>query len=363
MKTPFKILLSGLLLVTAYLVFWPVSVEPKSWTPSADPGFTGDYVQNDELAAAQYVDLPTGEYGPEDVAVGTDGFIYTAVHSGKILRIDPDTGEATIFAELDGRPLGIEFAEDGVLWVADAYQGLVRISEDGEAELVTSETDDDSPILYADDVDIAPDGRVYFSDASTRFSAKGAGGTLSSSLLDLMEHSANGRILVYDPASSSTRVFADGLSFANGVAVSAAGDALLVNETGTYSVHRYSLAHSDYGRRETLISDLPGFPDNINRMTDGSFWVGIVSPRSKAMDDLAESPMLRKVVMRLPEFARPGPLRYGFVLRIDESGGVLLNLQDPAGTYANTTGAADLPDGRVVISSLTEPKLALLGSN
>ncbi|MEM6543602.1 MAG: SMP-30/gluconolactonase/LRE family protein [Pseudomonadota bacterium] len=361
MKTVLKILLSCLLLGIAYLAFWPITVDPKSWTPSADPGYTGDYLQNDKLAAATYFDLPAGEYGPEDVAIGEDGFIYTAVHSGKILRIDPDSGAATVFAQVNGRPLGIEFAADGVLWVADAYHGLVRIGENGEVDLVASETDDGSPILYADDVDIAADGRVYFSDASTRFGAKQSGDTLAASLLDLMEHSANGRILVYDPVSGSTRVFADGLTFANGVAVTDSGDALLVNETGTYSVHRYSLADSDYGRRNTLISDLPGFPDNINRMADGSFWVGIVSPRSKAMDDLAGSPAARRLVMRLPEFARPGPLRYSFVLRIDEEGKVLANLQDPAGTYANTTGATDLPDGRLVLSSLTEPKLALLG--
>ena len=359
MKTLFRLVLVIGVLV-AYLLFWPVPIEPIAWTPSVDPGYVGLYQANDKMAAAEYIDLPAGEYGPEDIAVGSDGLLYTAVHSGKILRIDPATSRTETFADTGGRPLGIEFDGNGTLWVADAFRGLLMVSGEGDVELITAETDDCPPILYADDLDIAPDGRVYFSDASTRFGAKQGGDTLSASLLDLTEHIPNGRVLVYDPATGSTTLFADGLSFANGVALTADGDALLVNETGTYSVHRYSLIPASYGERVTLIDNLPGFPDNVNRMPDGSFWVGIVSPRAKALDDFADKPKLREIIMRLPASARPGPQRYGFVLRITADGEVLDNVQGPDGQYASTTGAPDLDGGKIAISSLTEPRIALL---
>ena len=64
--------------------------------------------------------------------------------------------------------------------------------------------------------------------------------------------------------------------------------------------------------------------------------------------------------MRLPDAMKPAPLRYGFVLRMDASGKVLETLQDPAGDYALTTGAVTLPDGRIALTSLTEPRLGML---
>ena len=360
MRTTLTALLTVLLAAGAYLLLWPVAIDPQAWTAPENAGYSGRFAANSALAALDYIDLPSGEYGPEDIAVGADGRLYTAVHSGKILAVDPDTGATTTIANTGGRPLGIEFAGDGTLWVADAFLGLMTVSASGDVSLVANQTNSGSPIRYADDVDIAPDGRVYFSDASTRFGAREIGDTLAASLLDLMEHSANGRVLVFDPRSGRTDVFADGLTFANGVAVSADGGSLFVNETGTYQVHRYSLAADTYGERETVLSALPGFPDNINRMPDGSLWLGIVSPRSTALDALAGFPLLRKVVSRLPAGLRPAPQRYGFVLQIDDQGNVLANLQDPSGAYASTTGATRLPDGRLAISRLTEARIALL---
>jgi sugar lactone lactonase YvrE len=359
MKKLFVALTLLLLGAVVYLLAWPVAVEPQAWSPAENPGYAGPFAANSDLAGLEFIDLPAGEYGPEDIAVGADGQLYTATHSGKILRIDPLSGRSSVLADTGGRPLGIEFDGAGTLWIADAYRGLMALTASGEMQLLASETSDGSPILYADDLDIAPDGRVYFSDASMRFGAEDNGGTLAASLLDLMEHSTSGRVLVYDPQTRRTDVFADGLSFANGVAVSANGAYLFVNETGTYQVHRYSLAPASYGTRETVISSLPGFPDNINRMPDGSLWLGIVSPRAPALDTLAQKPFLRKLVARLPASMGPAPQRYGFVIRMDESGKVVRTLQDPGGAYASTTGAIRLPDGRLAITSLTEPRIGI----
>ena len=357
-----KLLAASVLAAVLYLLLWPVPIEPVAWLPSDNPGYTGPFAISEELNSVQYIPLPDGEFGPEDITLGPGGRLVTGVDSGKILAIDLDTGEALQVADTGGHPLGIEFDRSGNLWVADAYKGLLRIAPSGEIHVMATETSDGSPILYADDLDIAPDGRVYFSDASTRFSAEQNGGTYQASLLDLMEHSGNGRILVFDPQSGRTEVFADGLNFANGVAVTADGQGLLVNETGTYAIHHYSLAADTYGERTTILDALPGFPDNINRMPDETFWVGIVSPRSETLDNLAAFPFLRQVVSRLPANMRPGAQRHGFILRINEAGEILGNLQDPSGVYATTTGAVDLPAehaGRVAVSSLTEPRIAI----
>jgi sugar lactone lactonase YvrE len=341
--------------LVAYLALWPVSVRPVAWDAPEDAEYSGRFSKNDHLAALEFIDL-AGRIGPEDADIGPDGKVYVATHDGEILRIGQD-GEVTSFAQTQGRPLGLEFSPDGTLYVADAYRGLLAVDQKGQVTLLTNQVEDGSPILYADDVDIAADGAVYFSDASTRFGAQVNGGTLPASVLDLVEHSNNGRILKFDPASGKTTVFADGLTFANGVAVNEVSDAVFVVETGAYRVWRFPLDGSP-GR--IILENLPGFPDNINNAPDGTFWVGLVSPRNAIMDKLSAYPSLRRVIMRLPDAMKPAPTRYGFVLRMDGEGNVIETFQDPAGNYALTTGAVTLPDGRIAVTSLTEPRLGLL---
>ena len=339
----------------AYLALWPVSVRPVAWEAPENAGYNGDFTPNNSLQALELIELD-GRTGPEDADIGPDGLIYVATHDGEILRIGKG-GTVSPFAQTQGRPLGLEFAADGTLYVADAYRGLLAVDGTGQVSLLTNQAEDGSPIHYADDVDVAADGTVYFSDASTRFGAQTNGGTLPASVLDLVEHSANGRILKYDPASGKTTVFADGLNFANGVAVDEVRAAVLVIETGAYRVWRFPM---DGGPGQVILDNLPGFPDNINNAADGTFWVGLVSPRNAIMDKLSGTPFLRRVIMRLPDAMKPAPTRYGFILRIDADGRVLETLQDPTGSYALTTGAVTLPNGRIAVTSLTEPVLGLL---
>lgn len=355
-----KILFSVLGLIVAlaaYLLLWPVAIEPVAWNAPVDAGYVADYRPNERLKAVSRIALPD-HTGPEDAAFGPDGALYMATHEGAILRYDPGSGAVRTFATTNGRPLGVEFGPDGTLYVADAYRGLLAISNAGAVTVLADTTDGDSPILYADDLDIAPDGSVYFSDASTRFGAEKIGSTLSASILDLMEHSSNGRVLRYDPATGKTTTVLDGLNFPNGVAMTQSGRHYLLVETGTYSVLKVAVDGS--APPQTIVENLPGFPDNINRNADGTFWFGVVSPRSKIADQVSAQPFLRKVIMRLPAFVRPKAQRYSFVVRIDEEGQVLDTLQDPEGSYALNTGLIEGPDGRRYVTSLTEPDLGVL---
>ena len=357
MKTYSKILLLLVLAGMAYLAAWPVPIEPVSWQPPVSAGYTGKFAENSRMEAIRRISL--GEHsGPEDIALGSDGLIYISTHDGAILTYDLEKEEIKTFANTQGRPLGIEFGPNGTLYVADAYRGLLTIDRNGDVSVLTNITSDGSPILYADDLDITRDGIVYFSDASTKFGAKDYGGTLPASLLDIFEHGPNGRILKYDPKSGETTTINEGMSFANGVALTADEKHLLVAETGSYAIHKINL--EEPRQSQVIMSNLPGFPDNINDNPDGTFWFGLASPRSQPVDDLAESPFLRKVVQRLPAFVRPKPLRYGFIARIDENGTVLETIQGPSGDYVLTTGAIDGPNGEIFISSLTEKDLAVL---
>jgi sugar lactone lactonase YvrE len=173
-----------------------------------------------------------------------------------------------------------------------------------------------------------------------------------------MEHGSTGRVLVYDPADGSTKTLAQNLSFPNGIAMCPNDECVLVIETGTYSVKRIWLKGLKSGLTETIIDNLPGFPDNLNKGQDGRYWIGLTSPRSEALDKMSAKPFLRKIVQRLPASMRPKAQNYGFVLAIDYNGKVLMQYQDPSGSYPLTTGATEPGDGWLYISSLSAPELA-----
>ena len=352
-----KILLTAMVvicIIILYFIAWPVPIAPVAWEAPPNPGYTGPYAVNDRLKIIETFPI-AGNHGPEDIALDAQGRIYAATHEGNIVRLNPDGSNAENWVNTNGRPLGIDFDSNGNLIVADAFRGLLSIRPDGMiSELSTIA--DGIPIRYADDVDIAADGKIYFSDASTKFGAKESGGTYEGSLLALMEHGGHGRLLVYDPTTKDTKTLLDGLMFANGVAISHDQKYVLVNETGGYQVIRYWISGPKMGQSEVFIHSLPSFPDNISTGMDGRYWVALVSPRNKLMDDLSAKPFMRKVIQRMPAFLRPQAIAYGHIIAIDETGLVIEDLQDPDGGYPINSSVTETND-YLYIGSLVAPVL------
>jgi sugar lactone lactonase YvrE len=297
------------------------------------------------------------EVGPEHIAVGPDGKLYAAMTSGNLLRIDPVSGRREVFANTGGRVLGFDFDAQGRMIAADAMKGLLAVTPDARVTVLADHVKGDDPIGYADAVVVSPDGTIYFTDASTRFAPAAWGGTYEASVLDIIEQSATGRVLAHEPATGKTRVVAHGFSFANGIALSADGHTLFVNETGRYRLWKVDGRVNDLDIRSgspaavVLLDNLPGYPDNLMRGRGGRIWVGLFKPRNPAADSLADRPFLRKVLLRLPRFLIPLGKSYGHVFAIDEAGRVTEDLQDPSGVYPETTSATETPD-RLYIHSL-----------
>ena len=347
------ILVAGL----AYLLFWPVPVDPVAWEAEPSPGYTGVYAPNERLAGLERHDL-LGRHGPEDATIGLDGALYLTTGEGDILRRDAGD-EMSVHVTGLGRALGIETATDGTLWVADAYRGLTKVT-DGQAELVLTQTDDGKPILYANSLDFGPDGTVWLSDASTKFGAEASGGTLEASYLEILEHGRTGRIVRYDPTTGSAETYLEGISFANGVSMGASGEWLLFVETGETAVRRLWIEGPRAGEVEDMLTNLPGFPDNLKRDPAGGFLLGLVSQRTPAADLAAPYPFLRAILQRLPAALRPKAVSYAFILRLNEDGQIIETWQDPSAEYPLTTGAVRDADGALWVTSLSADWLGRL---
>ena len=300
-----------------YLLFWPVSINPASWTPVPAPQLTDKYQQNSKLSSTER--LPVGP-SPEDVAIDSQDRIYAGLDDGRIIRLRPDGTGAEVFANTHGRPLGLIFDAGQNLLVADAVKGLLSISPAGQITTLSSSADG-VPLGATNDLDVARDGTIYFTDASTKF-------PMTRFKDDILESQPNGRLLAYDPVTKETRVILNKLCFANGVAVSPDQSFVLVVETGRYRVHRIWLSGPKKGMSEIFANNLPGFPDGISSNGKDKYWIALVTPRDAALDKLLPHPFLRKIIARLPQLLQPAPKRYGFVLSVNGEGEVVDNLQD-----------------------------------
>ena len=294
-----------------------------AYSPPAPPSLEHDFAPNQLLLNAELLAL--GEvYGPEDLAVGPDGFIYGGTQDGKIIRIHTN-GRVEDWLETGGRPLGLHFDSTGNLIVCDAYRGLLSISPQKNIEVLVDEVDG-VPLVFTNDVDIATDGRIYFTDASSVWNQ-------ANYMMDLYETRPYGRFMVYDPDTASTKVLLDQLYFANGVALSQAEDFVLVNETWRYRVLRYWLKGEKAGSYDLFADNLPGFPDGISSNRQGTFWLALPTPRNAIIDRVHPHPWLKNLFATLPQWMAPSPVEYGFVLGFDETGAVTHNLQDPRGEH------------------------------
>ena len=348
MKTVFAATAGLLILAMLYLLLWPVPVDPVAWAAPADQGLVDPFGPDERLGRARSLDLG-GEHGPEDITAGHDGRLYATVAGGKLVQID-SYGKVSVFADVGGRALGIETDRDGSMLVANAYIGLQRVSADGSVETVLSDVNGQA-LVYADDLAIANDGTVYFSEASTKFGAEQYGGTYAAALLDILEHGGHGQIIEFNPSTGDARIIVDALNFANGVAISEDQQFLLIAETGSYRILKHWLKGPKSGTTEVLLDNLPAFPDNINNGKNGRFWIGMVSPRIRQLDALSDKPFVRKIVQRLPAAFRPRAEPYSHVIAINADGEVLANLQDPAARFSTLTGVLETRD-RLYLATL-----------
>ena len=254
-----------------------------------------------------------------------------------------------IFSNTKGRPLGMAFDAEGNLIIADAIQGLISIDINGKINILSRKSDsDDIPLNFVDDLDIASDGKIYFSDASSKYG-------YGSDRLELFEHTPNGRLLVYDPITQKTTTLLSGLYFANGVALSSDESFVLVNETLMYRIQKYWLKGDKAGTSEIFIENLPGFPDNVSSNEEGIFWVALFNPRNNFVEMSSNKPFLRKIVLRLPELLQPQPVNHSFVLGLNEDGNVVHNLQYQANeAYSPITSVKQYND-ILYFGSLTHP--------
>ena len=330
--------------------------------PDTDPQSGGPLAQNDRLTGAQAIGLGIVE-GPEDVIVGKDGSVYCDDRRGRILRFwGPNFESHEVFAQTGGGPFGMAFDAQDNLIVCVGGMGLYGVSPGGEVTLLTDEVprnwrrlSDDSRIRLADDVDVVPDGRIFFSEATTRFE-------LPEWILDSIEGRPNGRLICYDPRTGKSRTVIDDVVFANGVCSCHDGESLLVASTWLCKVFRYWHSGPREGQVETFVDNLPGYVDNINRASDGSYWVALNGLRSPTFDLAMKMPEFRRLMIKqIPadEWLYPS-LNHGCIVKVSDEGVVIESLWDPTTEWHPSITSMREFDGHLYIGGLHNNRVGVV---
>lgn len=293
--------------------------------------------------------VPLPGHGPEDVVIDRDGRVLAGLSDGRLVALDPATGQVSELANTGGRPLGLEALADGRLLVCDSPRGLLELEPGATSARVLVTELEGRPLPFCSNVVAGRDGTQYFSVSSMRH-------PVTHYKRDLAEKRPSGALLARAP-DGTLRCLLDGIFFANGLALDHDEQWIVVAETGSLRLRRVWLAGPRAGEDEVFAS-LPGFPDNLSMSRGGLIWVAIAAEANKALDVVHTLPYpLRWLIARLPEALQPKAAPVAWVQAYDAAGRRVHDFRWDDGRYSLVTGVCEHA-GRVYLGSLVEPAIA-----
>ncbi|CAL4156078.1 unnamed protein product, partial [Meganyctiphanes norvegica] len=306
----------GIVIFITLLITLPGIPPHTTFTPYSVPPplpRTGSLAPNNVLDGGRRL-FEGKVIGPESVAVRGTNEIFVGVHDGTIQKIygeDFDqivqvtqTGEKCEGPGKEnvcGRPLGLRFAPNGRLLVADAYYGILSVDVDtGDKETLVgpNEPIDGKVWRLPNDLDIDNEGNIYWSDSSTVADF--------CNLLLAAISDPTGRLIKYNPVTKTNTVLLTDIHLANGVQLSPNQDYVLLSETVRSQVHRYWLKGPKSGQSEIFIDRLPGGVDNIRPRPCGGYYISLFDTRHadnpeeyEQVEFLNKHSIIRKFIGRL----------------------------------------------------------------
>lgn len=173
-----------------------------------------------------------------------------------------------------------------------------------------------------------------------------------------------GKLMKYDISSKEVTVLLRGLAFANGVALSKDRSFVLVVETTTCRILRFSLQGPNAGKHDTFV-ELPGYPDNIRRNSEGEFWVALHS-KSGLVAKLANSySWFGRTLLKLPlsfkqlHYLLVGGKPHATAIKLSNEGKILQILEDVEGKTLRFISEVEERNGKLWIASVLMPYIGI----
>lgn len=237
------------------------------------------------------------------------------------------------------RPLGLNYYENGDvrrLFVINEATNSVEIFDVGPSgDLAHIESVSERRLTSPNDV-VAVGPRSFY---VTNDAEPGRSSLLGR--LQFLSRAASGTIYYFDGVSM--RVAADGLRFANGIALNARGTRLYAAETSGQSLRIYDRDPASGVLALAKVESLPAAPDNLNVAWDGSIWIG-AQPK----------PLSVPLVERDPAQRAPS-----LVIRYVDQEGVaapMTEIFSSKGGAISTSTVAAIAGSRLLIGALLDDK-------
>ncbi len=163
------------------------------------------------------------------------------------------------------------------------------------------------PLAFCNDLDVSADGRrIYFTEPFAYGTpSMGGGGTFR----EAISLGQNGQVWRYDMDTGITSVVAQNFTFPDGILVETGEDgrdkSLLVTETVKFRLLRLYLTGPKADQSETVLENLPGMPDGLDRDAQGRIWIGMLKQRSATIDKIHKTPWIKHILLRLPSGLMP----------------------------------------------------------
>jgi len=319
-------------------------IDPVRWQPPP-VGTLPDF------PSAPITVVPVPGNAPEDVVVDADGQLWTGVDDGRVVRINPNTGETTVVGDTGGRPLGLHVARAGHLLICDSPRGLLAMDTvTGTIETLVDEVDN-RKLRFCSNVTETADGTIYFTESTSAF-------TYADYMGALLEARGRGSLFRRDP-DGTVLTLVPGLYFANGLTLTADGSALVYVELLARRLMKYQLTGPNAGTVTPLVENLPGLPDNLSTGADGRIWCAFVAPANPSAERLMKgAPVIRKALWRMPSRLQPKPEAVVWVAAFDpDTGQAVAGLRTVHPSFSQVTGMVEA-GGKLWMSSIGGPAVA-----
>ncbi len=334
------VLLAAGTIFSGLWLMWPSPINPVYWDEPELPPLEDALGPNAAIQDADF--FPMGGPGSARcLALDKDGDVYFGNMTGEIMRLAPPFEEGSARAIADFGPVPVLDLD----WINATTLGATTPDGIFAVDTLTGETTRISAGVpghvfgYANDLAVAQDGQIYFTDSSILL---GTGDNRQAFYFDMLENRPHGALYVWDPQTQTTRLAADRLYFPNGVAIASDGKSVFIAETFRYRVLRHWVAGPLAGETEVFAANLPGVPDSLTTDASGRLFVGLPAQRSATLRQIRRRPWLARIVARFPEWLRPAfNTPPALVAVFDQSSGELIgSLHDPDGEACHISGIA-----------------------
>uniref|UniRef100_A0A915B5C5 Strictosidine synthase conserved region domain-containing protein n=2 Tax=Parascaris univalens TaxID=6257 RepID=A0A915B5C5_PARUN len=373
-------LMCFLVVITLTYCFTDGPINSVSFSLPAPRSLEGALSPNRVLSSGERL-LQNLIYGPESFAMHSfSNAIYSGLKTGHIIEMQADQNTGLRISRwfhpradrinislcdgsysmqpICGRPLGMRFHKlnPDLLLVADSYFGIYEIDViSGESKLILkggteiNNSPDAVPLRHLNDLDVMDDGKVIFSEPSSKFADRDC-------LYAMTEHGGDGRLLSFDRNKQELQVLVDHLQYPNGVQIVDDGKCVLFAEMGNLRILRHCFGDG-FSRYSIVVDNLPGYPDNIRLSRNGLLWVPLGEVRLEDDHWITTHGWFRDLIAKMTSIWSFSALvewmsgKHGIVIVVDPNNGTIISsLHDPSGeTISSISQVIDIDNGTLLL--------------